>query len=547
MNARALMTNLAWSALNVPSERQFRRALRNVRAAQSALLQRMLHENADTEIGRRFGFADIDSPESYRRRVPLSTHEDYEPYLDRIAAGFPAVLTQAPVRLFELSGGSTGAAKRIPYTSALQSQLRRAVAPWMFDLVGNDPRLLAGPSYWAISPAMRTPQDPSSRVPVGFDDDSAYLGGVFKHLVDATLAVPSHVSRMRDLDTFRHITLLYLLRAADLRLVSVWHPTFLELLWEFLVDRWEPLLTDLACGVHHRDPDIRVKADPARARTLGRLGTPTPQAVWPHLRLISCWGDGHARMALRSLQRRFPHCTIQPKGLIATEGIISIPYAGRWPLAVRSHFLEFLETDGTPRFAWELEPGAHYSVVLTTAGGLYRYRLHDLVEVTAFLHNTPCVRFLHKEDHVSDLYGEKLSDGFVAGVVRDLLHRWHTNTPFALLAPRRVPEARDRYVLYIELDDTAELSSPDADADLERALRAAPHYAYCVDLGQLEAASVCRVPPGAFQRYARRLQDQGRRLGDVKPQALSALCNWDDALGVDSAAAKTNLTERSAG
>ncbi len=242
-----------------------------------------------------------------------------------------------------------------------------------------------------------------------------------------------------------------------------------------------------------------------------------PAAIWPGLRLISCWADGHAEMYLSALRTFFPGVRIQPKGLIATEGIVTFPLGAARPLAVTSHFFEFLGDGGTVYLAEELEVGAEYSVVLTTGGGLYRYRLGDRVRVTGRLEKTPSLIFVGREGGISDRFGEKLSEGFVASVLRDLFGRHGLRPAFALLAPN-TDGSRWWYSLFVELPQ----SPPDTLAEeLERALRENPHYRYCVDLGQLEPATVCPTPPNAFERYVDDLARRGRRPGDIKPSPLA--------------------------
>ena len=51
---------------------------------------------------------------------------------------------------------------------------------------------------------------------------------------------------------------------------------------------------------------------------------------------------------------------------------------------------------------------------------MYRYRLGYRVLVDDFVYRTPSVQFVGRDDKVSDLFGEKLSDGFVAGVIDQL-------------------------------------------------------------------------------------------------------------------------------
>ena len=42
----------------------------------------------------------------------------------------------------------------------------------------------------------------------------------------------------------------------------------------------------------------------------------------------------------------------------------------------------------------------------TTAYGLYRYHIHDLVQVTGFHNGTPLIEFLSKGSHFANITGE---------------------------------------------------------------------------------------------------------------------------------------------
>ena len=179
----------------------------------------------------------------------------------------------------------------------------------------------------------------------------------------------------------------------------------------------------------------------------------TLRRIWPRLALVSCWGDGHAALALADLRRRLPGIEVQPKGLAATEAFVTLPFRGRRPLAVRSHLFEFMpegaSAEERPRLAHQLERGGRYEVVVTTGGGLYRYRLGDLVEVEGFVERTPSLRFLGKADQVADLRGEKLSEGFVAGALAAAFGEVGVAPRFALLAPEPASHP-PRYVLYTD-------------------------------------------------------------------------------------------------
>ena len=515
MQMQCAAANLLWAGSSVQTWGRYRAALRDPAVAQERLLFSYLAENAETAIGRTHRFSAIRSVEEYQARVPVTTYDDLEPLVQRVAGGEAGVLTRSPVTRLVPSSGSTAAAKLIPFTRSLQREFSRAIGAWIVDLYLHRPRLMGGPAYWSISPAMpsSTRRDSIEAVPVGFDDDSVYLGGTRGALVRAVLAVPSGVSSITNLEAFRHTTLLFLLRARALRVISVWHPSFLGQLLEALEARWDLLMADLA------------SRGGRRAAALRRLRPDDVQGIWPQLRLISCWGDGPARSAAESLARRFPHVEVQRKGLMATEAIVTIPFGGRHPLAIGSHFLEFLDRNGRARLAHQLERGVEYGVVVTTAGGLYRYRLADRVTVDGWCEATPSLSFLGKEDSVSDLFGEKLSDAFVANVLGSLLADGQ-RPRFAMLAPHRTASGTS-YTLFIESDRAA---PPDLAAVLERELRRNPHYAWCVDLGQLRPARVMRVGPGAHDAYLDACVARGRRLGDIKPVSLDADTGWAAAL-----------------
>lgn len=525
------VANSLWWVSNLGRHHRYRQALREPGRVQRQILSNYLQANADTEIGRLYRFETLHSAEKYQARVPISTYDDYVPFITRIMEGRPNVLTRDPVRRLIPSSGSTQAAKLIPYTRSLQVEFNAAIGPWMFDLYRRIPTLWRGPAYWSISPAMPTPPAEGSQVPIGFDEDSAYLGGFCKRLVDSALAVPGEVRRVQDIDSFRYVTLLLLLAARDLRLVSVWHPSFLQLLLEAAPCFWNSLLRDLHDGTLRPPSPLPVdlrkrwrrRRDLARSRELESIGPRAPQAYWPHLALISCWGDGHAALHLESLRRLFPAVPIQPKGLIATEAFVSLPYQDQHPLTLRSHVFEFLDDQGKPWLADQVRQGDTYSILVTTGGGLYRYRLGDRVQVVGWLDRTPCLRFVSREQGISDRFGEKLSEGFVSQVLLQITAQFSLTPAFMMLAPSE--GFADRcYTLFIE---TPSPLPPALGLVLEEALRANPHYDYCVRLGQLQPVRVFQIHKAGYQTFAARCLEQGQRLGNIKPVSLSDLIGWE--------------------
>ena len=285
---KAYTANALWVASCLPEWWRFQRSAECVEETQTALLSRYLSVNKSTEYGEHHHFSMITSPSRYQNQVPLTTYDDYVEHISRIGEGQGSVLTAEPVRMFELSSGSTAPSKLIPYTDSLKAEFQRGIAPWIYDLYTNNPGLQRGSAYWSITPLTDGKLFTSAGIPIGFESDSAYLGSLGKWLVDAVMAVPNTVKNIANINSFRYVTLLCLLRQPDLRLISIWNPTFLSLLLAPLTEWWESLLHDIERGtVSRADVDLRFAPKPKRARTIKAL-TPTDyEYLWPHLGLIS--------------------------------------------------------------------------------------------------------------------------------------------------------------------------------------------------------------------------------------------------------------------
>lgn len=525
----------------------FRRARRNVREVQTKLLMGLIRRNAATEFGRRWRFDTVRSTEDYRRRVPLSTYEDYQSDISRIMQGKQGVLTRDPVFLLEPTSGSTGPTKLIPYTRSLKVEFRRAIAPWVVDMFRRDPRLLAGKSYWSISPVGRSSECSGSAVPIGFEDDSEYLGVIGRALLQATLAVPSDIRFIEDIDAFRYVTLLFLLRCRSLSVLSVWHPSFLTLLLKPLSEWADQLAGDIAAGRITPPPPVsaellnrlqaRLRPDPRRAQNIRRhLPSVTDREssvseLWPNLHLVSCWADGNAAPYVPALAAAFPNSTVQAKGLVATEGIVSIPGHGQpgGPLAIRSHFYEFLpagEANGDNTFlGHELKSGERYSVVITTGGGLYRYRTGDLVDVVGHVESCPLLRFAGKESQVSDRFGEKLNEEHVQQALDSGIAECNLSTDFMMLAFDE-SLGEPSYVLFVESRSATDLELRSLGMYVEEALRLNYHYRYCRDLGQLAGVRVFRLEPNARETFTQHCRENGQQIGGIKPSSLNTQTGW---------------------
>jgi hypothetical protein len=513
---RCFLLNLLWLLSALPGWIAFRIALRFPRPAQRRLLLRTCRGNCLTDFGQRHDLGGVRDEQSFRSAVPLGGYDGYGAAIAAVQSGRQNVLTGEPVLLLQPTSGTTSRPKLIPFTDGLRKQFQAAVDPWMADLYLRFPSLLFGAQYWSISPQTAAPAEwGASAVPVGFSDDGAYLGRAARWALQGMGVMPPTA---HDPTRFQYATMLALLRERNLRLISVWHPSFLTILLDALPAWKSDLVRDL-----DRDGFA------GRAREIEALDLSDPRGLgglWPKLRVISCWGGPAAGPWVERLREIFPQAHLQPKGLIATEGVVSIPFGrdDRHVCAVRSHVIEFLDPETGSSFApWEAQVGKEYTVALTTAGGLYRYGTQDRVRVTGLWGQTPYVEFVGREGFVSDLVGEKIHLRQAEEAIAAAEACTGSRFGFAMLAPdtgRSLPG----YVLYA--DAAGSMNWESVTAAVEAELCRNFHYRHARNLGQLAAVEVCVVPSNADAAYREVLMSRGTKAGDVKFLRLMPDYGW---------------------
>lgn len=427
-------------------------------------LRCLLEKHVGTEFGRAHGFGSIRSPKEFREAIPPMNYEDHRSWIERAANGERGVLACGELLGFERTSGTSSQPKWIPLTAGLQEEFARGLAAWFGGWRTRRPEVFAGRAYWALSPAGMAAEITPGGLPVGMASDAAYFPGAVGARLAEWLVVPGLSG---DLSTLFEETAEALLATPDLSLVSVWSPTF---------------LLGIDAAVQRRRP--------------GK----TWSDLWPKLALASCWADASSAPWIPLLQERLGKVAIEPKGLLATEGITSLPAAvdGSPRLAAECHWHEFIDDTGRFTELRDLIAGRDYEVLLSTAGGLFRYRSGDRVRVTATTGH-PRLRFTGRGGTVSDLVGEKLHESEVLAALLESGGRG-----FLIAGP-----SRPGYELWLEDEALA--------AGIVDLLRRNPYFDQALRLRQLEPPRIHRLPAGWPLKLAASLATlRGARLGDVK-------------------------------
>ena len=467
-------------------------ACRQPEEAQREVLFKILRRNADTIFGREHGFASVANEADYRRRVPVSEYERLRPYVKRIIAGEKSVLTKAAPFMLTMTSGTTGEPKYIPVTRESQAHNSSLMRQWLYRALCDHPKFLDRASVGIVSRAIE------GYTPSGLAYGSA-SGLIYKNipwLIRRAYAVPYLVSELHDYDQRYFVTARFAL-AARVSFIATPNPSTLIRLAALCIEHQEKLFRAIHDGTLGIDSpgqqDVcdrlaaKLKPDPTRARTLSQIvenrGFLLLADCWPDLKLIGCWTGGSVRAQTRKLPMHYGDTPLRDLGYLASEGRITVPCQDHTPsgiLALRSGYFEFIaeeeedaDADAAPQplvlSSHELEKGKRYSILLTTTGGLYRYKINDIVEVTGFYRRAPLLAFVRKGGEMANITGEKMHVNHIVQAIDEVRRRFNLE----IEQYRAIPDfARSRYEIYLELERPAalEMLRDEVLPELDRAL-----------------------------------------------------------------------------
>ncbi len=478
-----------------------------------------IHQNADTAFGRDHGFSEIRTLEDFRRRVPIAGYEAARPYVDRVIQGETTALfpENTKVVMFATTSGTTDHPKMIPVTEDFYRQYKAGWQYWGTGVYRDYPHLLQMKSL-QFSSHWNVTQTPSG-APCGNISGLAaetrpfYIGSLFV-LPACVIQITEHLAK--------HYTALRLSLACDRvgKIVTA-NPSTLVEVAKFADTMKETLIRDIHDGTLTGDQPIpdairqqlrsRLRPNPRRARQLqqivDRTGHLYPKDAWPDLTLLAVWTGGSVGLYLNQLPEYYGDAAIRDHGLSASEGRMTVPLQNGSPsgmLDYSSHHFEFIpesERDSTsPNVleAWELTEGENYFIVLTTASGLYRYDIHDLVRCDGFCGQTPMLSFLNKGKNFCSFTGEKLSEHQVMQAMQQTLQSINAPSCTFTLAPTL--GERPRYHLVLDDSSLPNLCERIGQELQNQLAQVSCEYADKCASGRIEPIQVTRVPAGTWER-----------------------------------------------
>lgn len=525
-------------ALSSNGKRKFQEASQQVQKTQLKIFEDLLKNIDGSQSANDLSLNKDSDLASFQKKVPVSSYEDWQQLIESQQSGEQKVLSSYPCERYQPTSGSTSKIKWIPYNSPFLEELDHAIGPWMSDLYEQFPKLKHGKHYWSLS---WVPSDLRNKMTSSINDDLQLLPWWKRLFMVGTMAVPESISLAQTSEESSFATACYLVACSDLSFISVWSPTFALSLLQLIKENQTPIAIVLATGkwpkayqgLNHLKAPENLKVSNLITQWNGEINADFTQKLWPKLSLISAWDTSSSKIWADKLKVLFAHCQFQGKGLWATEGVISIPYQGQYPLAITSHFYEFedLET-GKIYTSWQLELGQNVRPIISTANGLLRYAMNDQLKVTGFINECPCLEFIGRLNGI-DMVGEKLSPEIAVDIINEFSIPSKVS-PISLLA---IPSSKDaqqpHYILLCQNEgiSDAQLSKLQLELSekLETRLCQSFHYKLARELGQLAQAKVM-LAPDAMGIYTTHKIARGMVAGNIKIEPMVLWENQTNSL-----------------
>lgn len=500
---------------------------------QEKVLCRIVAANCATRFGEEHRFAGVTSVREFRERVPVQDYETLRSYIDSQRQTGAAALTVEPPIFYAQTSGSTGKPKHIPITASALRLHRAEQALFTYLQFRVCPDAFSGKALGIMGAAVEGRLDTGHLV----GSVSGYLYESLPAAVQSRFVLPPRISTIADYDLKYLVILRLALAARDITYLGSPNPSTFLRLATMLNDRRDELAHSLETGslsmLDALEPETRAlvarQLQPDRTRAAELRGTAplTFASLWPGIRLITTWTGGSCGIALDKLRDLLPRETkVMELGYQSTEfrGTIALEEetpGGLPPL--HHHFFEFVEQaswdSGNPEFLTlgHLAPGNRYYILVTTAAGLYRYFMNDLVEVTGRFGNTPLLRFVQKGRGVTSLTGEKLYETQVIQAVQDTARRHDVAAAFFLCVAN---EELSSYTLFLERDASGAAPQCFADEVDEQLGELNLEYHSKRASGRLGPLTLAWLTGGAAEAYKSACVKAGQREGQFKPAVL---------------------------
>ena len=480
------------------------------RETQNTVLEDILRTNENTEFGMKNDFKKIKSIEDFQKNIPLSDYSDYEEYIEKLKLVENNQLFNQDIEYFIMTSGTTsGKSKLIPENEDSKNikntvyKLRNYYLLKTLLMSKADPKsqlnkylvskglnpkdvnvlelsnIVQNMHYLTFS-SKTDNYETSAGIPIGFASGMSFEKSSFTN----GISYPPRLMSKTDDETNNYLVMLFSLRFDDILYITTNNASNFNIKVEYAMEHAEELIEDLRNGTINPRLNLteedrnyyesQMEAFPERAEFLEKLLKKgreqfIPKNYWPYVMLTKFWLGGSVGPNSETSRKYLDEKTIFfDVGYGASEAKLTIPTKSDNPegiLSIFGGFYEFKDLENNQILnADEVELNKEYELIITTYGGLYRYELHDIVEITDFTGTTPNLIFKTKSGEILNISQEKIPAIEVVNKIKDDLE---LSFKQAQIFENHVGK---NYEIYIELENEIQVDADELASKLNEIL-----------------------------------------------------------------------------
>ncbi|XP_021748556.1 jasmonic acid-amido synthetase JAR1-like [Chenopodium quinoa] len=407
--------------------KEFEESSRNAGKIQAETLRKILEENASAEYLLEVGLNGRTDSESFKQCVPVVTHKDLEPYIQRIIKGETTpILTGKPFSSFSVSSGTTqGKRKFIPFNDQLFDNTTQVFLTTFayrnreFPIKNGKALML----LYSSKPFLTEGGVPSATAATNVCGHRGYKDLLKK--IRSQSCSPDEVicGSVFNQSLYCHL-LCGLLSYNEIESIYSTFAHSIVQAFETFEQVWEDLCSDIRFGTLNdrvTDPNTRaamsklLKPNPDLADMITRKCSGLTNwyglipELFPNIKYVYGIMTGAMEPYIKQLRRYAGGVPLVCADYAASEGWIGANINPRSPpeevtFAVIPNigYYEFIPlnegAEPKPVGLADVKLGEEYEIILTNFAGLYRYRLGDTVKVAGFHNSTPELKYVCRQN-----------------------------------------------------------------------------------------------------------------------------------------------------
>ena len=575
------LTNLFMTRVGSMSASKLDETCANAAKVNEQLLLSLVEANKDTAYGRDYGFSVtnndndegkktpiIQSRDDFIRRHPITNHEHYQSYIDRVSNGESNVMFPDKPRMIAETSGTSGTRKLLPvnplqrkvfflegigttFDALIKGVAQKTGGEIKWPNLQKSAKLMFRPRYGTSPGGLRV--GPNSSSP---DDNKTLL---------QLYTTPGDAWQVQSEEEMLFLHCLYALLDKNLGFIESNFASGVFNMFVCIDDNWDKLVESIRTGKLpdglNIDPDLRQKLESElepnleRANELGAIrtkcksekgdGASFARLVWPTLHTILAVETGSFAIYGKKLREEWigDDITIYSPLYAASEGLIGVNPGideKTYILHPKSMFYEFIPieeyaandkkevVDETKTlFIEQLEVGKTYEMIITNLTGLYRYRFGDVVRCVSYRGEAPIIEFAYRKGQFLNALGERTSEEtFYDALSETVLKDWNLRLKDYTCIEyfnRPAGKRRPKYTVYVELtnEDGSHFNRPNmTKAEIEaldqRLAKANQLYELFRKKNRLHCIEVIPVKSGTFEQVRRAMVQSGVGITQIK-------------------------------